>query len=174
LQQETQKSVKVNTAIATPVLATPVAETVAAVKPVVAASMVKRETPVVASKAVHPVITAAIIADTKTANAVSTAPTVENSLPLNSNTEVPAPTQPVSKNAGESASQVYYFPPIDIGAPEKGPAENHIAPAGPKPELAKAPEDEDDDKKIKSSNENKVKFRPKKRHKFTYGKIIRP
>lgn len=112
--------------------------------------------------------TVAAVKENETKGAEETTPVViAQTLPVNGNTDVPTPIQPVAMTiAGENPT--YYFPPVDMNIPEKSKGKVGHA-------VAKADdEDDDSDKKTKliSSNDNRVKFHPKKHTKFSYGSII--
>lgn len=176
-------STKVNSAVATPtavkanettvpakVIATPVEQPKAEVKPITA-----KVAPVLTASAKKNNVVAELPKNTDVpAGAVdnTAAPAVEPSVVVNANQDVPTP---VTKGNDEANSigenQTYYFPPVDNMSDSK----TSVDKSAKKNTATAKTDDDDDDKKSKvfGSSEQKVKFHPPKRKKFSYGKIVR-
>jgi hypothetical protein len=84
---------------------------------------------------------------------------------VNNSADVPTPVMALNTGNLTEASQPYYFPPVDRNNPERNSEKANGA--NSKPDDAKV-NDDDDNAKVKA-----VKFKPKKRHGFSYGKINR-
>jgi hypothetical protein len=170
-RKENKAAVIAAPSISTPQIVSHLSAPFTEMKPAVTPVIAKSETYVRAVKAIDPAVRP--IVEKTAISDVATPPVVTPSLPANAFTEVPAPSQPVAKNAKADAGQVYYFPPIDINLPEKNTTENKSIASQAKTEAAKAPDDNDDDKRLKIfQGSDHKKFHPRRRTKFRYGKII--
>lgn len=118
---------------------------------------------------------AALSANTQATKANTAPKVVEHTKTLTNNNDVAVPEVAVGNNAN-MVSMPYYFPPIDISVDSQAEQQNAAPAAKPKETIAKSSTSTSEVKKRNSSPSVEfrgVKFKKKKKSKFTYGSIIR-
>ena len=109
---------------------------------------------------------------TASGNSVVLAP--QPVLAANLNAEIPCPIQYVSSITNDETAQAYYFPPVDRNTSDKSTSEKATTSNTTKENKKIGDDNDDNDKKVRSgSNEQKIKFRPKKKAKFHYARTNR-
>jgi len=145
-----------------------------------AAPVNEESTPVVLPKPItqHRIISKPVEENTSVAKEENT-PAVTNtdasSMTLNANNQADVPSQTTVAETMGTVDEPYYFPPVDRVVPEgtKTPNAGSMSTSSTSSKITAAGDVNDDDKKVEPAKEQKIHFKPHKKHKWGYGKIIR-